>query len=167
VADINFNLTQDLLHELFDYRDGKLFWKKVTSTRSDVIGKEVGCINSQGYKTTKIGGKNHLVHRLIYAMFYSDVPKCLDHIDGNRSNNKIENLRKATFSENMFNAKSYKTNKTGVKGVNFNKECQKFSARCAIKGKSHWLGLYKTLEEAEKVVKDFRTKHHGDFANHG
>jgi len=167
MADNNFNLTKDLLHDLFDYRDGKLFWKNTTRHRTDLIGKEVGCINGDGYKTTKIFGKQYQVHRLIYAMFHGNLPKCLDHIDGDRSNNKIENLRKATFSENSHNTKIYKSNKTGIKGINFNKQYQKFSVRCSVNGKSYWLGLFTDLQEAEKVVKEFRSKNHGEFANHG
>jgi hypothetical protein len=167
MAEIDFSLSQDLLHELFEYRDGKLFWKKVTSHRVDVIGKEVGCVNSYGYRVTKLHGKNYFVHRLIYAMFHGEVPSVLDHIDGNTANNQIENLRPATMLQNSYNQKNYKNNTTGVKGVNFNKQCGKFSARCQVNKKQNWLGFFPTLELAEEAVKAFRTEHHGEFANHG
>lgn len=167
MVELNSNLSQDLLHELFEYREGKLFWKKVTSSRSDVIGKEVGCTNALGYRITKIGKKNYLVHRLIYAMFYGQFPNVLDHIDGNPLNNKIENLRPATMLQNSYNQKRYKNNKTGVKGVNFNKQCGKYSARCQVNKKQNWLGFFPSLELAEQAVKAFRAKHHGEFANHG
>ena len=167
MAESDFSLSQDLLHELFEYRDGKLFWKKVTSHRVDVIGKEVGCVSSYGYRVTKLHGKNYFVHRLIYAMFHGEVPSVLDHVDGNTLNNQIENLRPATMLQNSYNQKNYKNNTTGVKGVNFNKQCGKFSARCQVNKKQNWLGFFPTLELAEKAVKAFRTEHHGEFANHG
>jgi hypothetical protein len=167
MADSNFSLSRDLLHELFEYREGKLFWKKVNSSRTDVIGKEVGCLNSNGYRVTKLHGKNYFVHRLIYAMFHGQTPSILDHIDGNTINNKIENLRPATSLQNSYNVKNYKSNKTGVKGVNFNKQCGKFSARCQVNKKQNWLGFFPTLELAEQAVKAFRAEHHGEFANHG
>ena len=167
MAKSNFNLSQDLLHELFEYRDGKLFWKTTHTTRTDIIGKEVGFITINGYRATSIHKKQYLIHRLIYAMFYGYVPKILDHIDGNPLNNKIENLRSATSIQNAYNQKNHKNNKTGVKGVNFNKLCGKFSARCQVNKKQNWLGLFPTLELAEQAVKAFRAEHHGEFANHG
>lgn len=167
MTDKDSNLQQNSLHEFFEYRDGKLFRKKIFSTRNDLLGKEVGYITSSGYKATKIQGTNYLVHRLIYIMFYGKCPETLDHADGNRLNNKIENLRPATSSQNGYNKKNYSSNKTGVKGVNFNKQCGKFSARCQVNKKQNWLGLFPSLQLAEEAVKQFRAKHHGDYANHG
>jgi hypothetical protein len=156
-----------LLHELFEYRDGCLFWKSTKSTRNDIIGKKVGCLNTGGYFTTRINGKNFLVHRIIYQMFNGVVPNTLDHIDGNSQNNKIENLRPATVLQNAYNRKNYVTNKTGVKGVNFNRQSCKYSARCQVNKKQNWLGFFETLEQASTAVQDFRKKHHGEYANHG
>ena len=161
-----FNLSQDLLHEIFKYRDGKLFWKK-TPIRSDVIGKETSCISQTGYKTVKIGKKQYLVHRLIYLMFYGNLPKTIDHIDNDRLNNKIENLRSAIGSENSYNQKKRINNTTGIKGVGFNPKCNKFFARCQVNKKQNWLGFFPNLQLAENAVKAFRAQHHGEFANHG
>ena len=160
-------LDSKLLHEMFEYRDGNLFWKIPSNTRTDIVGKKVGCLTKKGYIVTQIQGKHYLVHRIIYKMFNGIAPNMLDHIDGNPKNNKIENLRPATALQNSYNKKNYISNKTGVKGVNFNKQCNKYSARCQVNKKQNWLGLYETLEQAEIAVKMFRQQHHGEYANHG
>lgn len=160
-------LDSKLLHKLFEYCDGNLFWKIPSNTRTDIVGKKVGCLTKTGYITTQIKGKNYLVHRIIYKMFNDVVPNTLDHIDGNRANNKIENLRTATPLQNSYNKKNYISNKTGIKGVNFNKQCNKYSARCQVNKKQNWLGLFETLDQAEIAVKIFRQQHHGEYANHG
>jgi hypothetical protein len=156
-----------LLHELFEYRDGVLFWKSTRSTRKDIIGKKVGSPNSGGYLITKINGQQFLVHRIIYQMFNGEMPNTLDHIDGNRINNKIENLRPATLLQNAYNKKNYLNNKTGIKGVSFNRQCGKYFARCQVNKKQNWLGFFETSEQAENAVQKFRKQHHGEFANHG
>lgn len=174
MAESDFSLSQDLLHELFEYRDGMLFWKTTTSTKVDRIEQQAGFLTLKGYRALSIGKnatksvkKQYLVHRLIYMMFYGEMPEILDHIDGNKLNNKIENLRPANALQNSYNKKNYRNNKTGIKGVNFNKQCGKFFARCQVNKKQNWLGFFPNLELAEQAVKAFRAKHHGEFANHG
>ena len=83
------DITQDLVKKLFDYKDGHLYWK-VRKSNSVKIGDKVGSINSDGYVLTNISGIRCKVHRLIWIFHYGDIKNLLmDHIDGNRSNNKI------------------------------------------------------------------------------
>jgi hypothetical protein len=97
-------LTQEKVKELFEYRDGALFLKNRTT---DSIGRSVKHLNgkiagtpdSSGYLQTKINGKLHLNHRLIFLMFNGYLPSFVDHINGKRSDNRIENLRSATISQ--------------------------------------------------------------------
>ena len=120
--------TQKLLHQLFEYKGGKLYWK-VDAAYNVKIGDVAGTTDSKGYKTTKINGKIYKVHRLIFLMHYGYLPKFVDHKDKNPSNNKIENLRDATHSENQLNSKIPKNNTSGIKGVSWNSLVKKWAVR--------------------------------------
>ena len=106
-------------------------------------------------------------HRIIYMMVHGHMPKIIDHIDGDPSNNKIENLRGATHSQNMRNSKKPINNSSGFKGIYFSSRTKKWIAQCWIDNKKHYLGSFSDIHDAANAVIDFRKKHHGDFANHG
>jgi 23S rRNA G2069 N7-methylase RlmK/C1962 C5-methylase RlmI len=91
----------------------------------------------------------------------------IDHIDGNKTNNKIENLRLANNSQNLLNGKKPKNNKSGVKGVCFDKANNKWLAYGRLDGKTKFLGRFIDKSEAEKIVRQFRIDNHGQFMNHG
>jgi hypothetical protein len=164
MADANFTLTKDLLHELFEYKNGDLYWKVKRSTNVKP-GDKAGTINSGGYIHTHINNKPYKNHRLIFMMFYGYMPPMIDHIDGNKSNNKIENLRGATHLQNMWNQKVSKKSTSGIKGVYWHKIKQKWQASCGKDSKLVHLGYFDKKEDAEKMVKEFREKNHGEFAN--
>lgn len=155
-------ITQELVKELFDYRDGELYWNKANHKTNTTTA--VGSINSTGRKSVWVLKKNTLVHRIVFLYHHGYLPEFLDHIDGNPLNNKIENLRPATRAENNRNAKVRKDNQTGVKGVYPHQSG--FVAHTRINGKLTYLGLFKTIEEAANVVKQARELHHKEFARH-
>jgi hypothetical protein len=157
-------IAQDLLKELFDYREGKLFWK--ISKKRIKVGDETGTINSTGYKCTTVNQKTYLTHRLIFLYHYGYLPEMIDHIDGNPLNNNIENLREANKYQNQQNAKRRTDNKTGIKGVTVCKHANKYMARVRIDGVRKYLGLFDTLDEAEKVITQTRLKLHKEFTKH-
>jgi hypothetical protein len=95
------------------------------------------------------------------------VPPILDHIDGNRSNNKIENLRAATVSQNLQNSKTYKSNTSGIKGVSWEKDRNKWKVQIMLRGKNKVIRNLEDLELAELVAIEVRNKYHGEYANHG
>ncbi len=101
-------------------------------------------LSMNNIKTTK------KIHRLVAQTFLEnpDNKHCVDHIDGNRLNNKLSNLRYATISENSQNAKLSLRNKSGIKGVIFNKVVNKWHARIMIDGISIHLGLFVNEEDA-------------------
>ena len=167
MAKNNFNLTKDLLHEVFTYSDGKLFWKVNSGNRKNLINKEAGCFNKDGYVVICLKQKSYMAHKLIYAMFYGVTDVMIDHIDGNRCNNRIENLRQATYSQNLFNTKIYKNNKIGVKGISYVPKISKYVARCQTNGRSKYLGAFDSLNEAQEILKKYRLQSHGEYANHG
>ena len=161
----NKSLTQDYLKELFEYFNGDIYWKL---SRSNVIkvGKKAGYLNPNMYLSTSIDGKLYLNHRLIFLMHHGYLPKYIDHIDGNPSNNKIENLREVTNSQNCQNSKKRINNLSGTKGVHWHKKNKKWRVQIKVNGKIKSCGLYVDLELAELVASEARNKYHGEYARH-
>lgn len=159
-------LSQELLHELFEYRGGELYWK-ISPSEKIKIGSVVGAVNSHGYKVTKVNYKGYRVHRLIFLYHYGYMPKFVDHIDCNKLNNRIENLRDVTQSQNLLNRKIFKCSKSGVKGVYWHKGKKRWTAGCSKDGQWYNLGTHNTKDEAIKAVREFREQNHGEYVNHG
>jgi len=158
-------ISKEFLHQLFEYKDGVLYWKIKWSDKV-VVGNPVGHIKN-GYLGTKINKIDYRNHRLIFMMHHGYMPKIIDHIDGNPLNNKIENLREATSSQNGYNKKISKANTSGKKGVCWKKDKSKYKVELTINSKPTFLGYYKDYELACLVADEARNKYHGEFANHG
>src|SRR5690606_41596588 len=94
-------------------------------------------------------------------------PDCVDHIDGDRSNNRLSNLRHASRSENNWNIKLDPRSTTGVKGVYFSKKDGSYMARISVSGKRVYIGSYKDIESAKIAIEKARGYMHGEYANHG
>ena len=138
----------DLLHERYYYKDGALFYKHNINSRGKKNTK-VGCIFNTGYIMTKVNCKLYSLHRLIFAMHNGYFPLLVDHIDRNKLNNKIENLREATKSENNINAGLRKINTSGYKGVHY--QNKKWVARVKRNNKEYYIGYFNTPEEAHQA----------------
>lgn len=160
------SITQELVKDLFDYKEGQLYWKKTTSNRS-IAGNLAGYLSKRGYWRVSIDYKHYYTHRIIFLMFHGHLPKLLDHIDSNPLNNKIENLRAATSAENVRNSKLRKTNTSGIKGVSWDKQHKKWSVAIMVSGKNYRIGRFKDLELAQLAIAEARNKYHQEFANHG
>jgi hypothetical protein len=95
--------------------------------------------------------KTFKVHRLVACAFIDnpDDKQCVDHIDNNRTNNHLTNLRFASYSENQHNRKLSSNNTSNVKGVSFNKKVKKWHARIRIDGIQIHIGYYDNLEDAK------------------
>jgi hypothetical protein len=157
-------ITQQFLNEIFEYRDGHLFWK-VDRRGNKLIGKQASRLKkSNGYYEVTINKKKHYAHRIIFMMFHGYWPEQIDHIDGNRSNNLFSNLREATNAQNNRNTKLRVNNTTGFKGIYFHKQNKNFVARITVDYKEIHLGCYKTAEEAHEAYKKAASELHGDFA---
>lgn len=157
-------ITQQFLHELFEYREGHLFWK-VDRRGNKLIGKQASRLKkSNGYQEVTINKKKYYAHRLIFMMFHGYWPVQIDHIDNNRSNNLLSNLREANNAQNNRNTKLRCTNKSGYKGVYLHKQNKNFVARITVNYKEIHLGCFKTIEEAHEAYKKAASELHGDFA---
>ena len=140
-------ITQEKVRELFEYRDGNLIRKITTSSRAQV-GDIAGCIGCRGYKTTGIGGKAYLIHRIIWLWHHGYIPENdIDHIDCNKLNNHIENLREGSHRCNMRNRKQQKSF-SGIKGIYQDKTKNKWTASIMINRKRIHFGCHHDLLEA-------------------
>ena len=128
-------------------------------------------INLYGYYCVNIckngNFKQYKVHRLVINAFIPNIEKkrCIDHIDSNRLNNTISNLRWASYQENNRNSSLSSKNTSGVKGVCWNKDKKKRRAQIRLNNKSIHLGYFHTLEQAKIARQNKATELFGEFLN--
>ena len=155
-------LTQELVRKIFEYReDGRLIHKMARPNAK--VGGEAGTVGNRGYRQTKVLGKLYLSHRIIFLYHHGYLPKRLDHINGVRTDNRIENLRECTNAQNQANSKGSAA--SGYKGVY--KARRRWKATIRVNYKSIYLGLYANIETAAQVAAAAREHYFGAFANHG
>ena len=150
-------ITQSRLKELFTYTpDGKFIRNK--------NGKEVICSQTQQHKYLRIfiDGKAHMLHRMIFLYHHGYLPKITDHIDGNRYNNTIENLREVNQSQNCLNRSHMKHSKSPFKNVylqkNHNRSDWKrnWVVALTVNGKRKYFGSFEDLDLADLVAQEAR-----------
>ena len=152
------NLDQNALKTVFDYKDGVLYWQKT--------GKKAGTLHHTGYTQISVNRKLYNAHRLIFMLHHGWLPEVIDHIDGNRANNKIDNLRPASWSQNLQNMKLRPTNKSGCKNVSWSKEKCKWVVQLNVNKQRRFVGFFDDLEFADLVATEARSKYHSAFARH-
>lgn len=168
----------DILKSLFslDLKTGELTWR--SRPRSDFAsqrafstwnarfaGKIAGSADDLGYIRISISvdGKrdNYLAHRIVYKLVFGDEPETIDHVNLNPSDNRPENLRGASFSENGCNRNGHSDAKVPVKGIDMH--AGKFRCRIRKNGRQIHLGLFNTIEEARRAYNDAAAEMHGEF----
>jgi hypothetical protein len=152
-------ITQARLKELFDCVDGHLIFKK-----TGLIKKETPINKNHRYARTYLDGKVYAIHRLVYLFHKGELPKIIDHIDNDRANNKIENLREATQQQNCLNRARHSNNTSGCKNVHWDKAVQKWAVAMSINRIRKTFGYFEDLEFASLVAEEARRKFHGEFA---
>lgn len=162
-------ITQAYLKSLFDYQDGQLIWK-VTNSNRIRIGQIAGTLNKDGYIHIIIDGIVYKAHRLIWLYHYGKWPeKLIDHVNRNKSDNRIENLREVSQQENQRHTKIQSNNTSGHCGVSWNKPLGKWRAQIMTNNKQIHLGLFNNIEDAVKARKEAEKEHnfsiyHGNTA---
>jgi len=157
-------ITQEIVKEFFYYKEGSLYTAK--SRQGVWKDLKAGSLRHNGYYYVRFQNKMYLEHRLIFLYHHGYLPKVIDHTDGSKTNNKIENLREATQAQNCWNMKKPNTNTTGVKGVWFDKERNKWYAEFKTEGKKNYVGRFDTLEEATERLHEARELAQKEFARH-
>ena len=176
------DLSLEYLKECIDYNPetGIAVWKErplhhfkntsnMISTNSQTAGKEINTLNSHGYYRFTIDYSTYLLHRVIWKLMTgNDSDKFIDHIDGDKTNNKWDNLREATPRQNVQNIGKKSHNTTGFKGV---QKGPKDGTWIAVirnnDGKGINLGTFPTPEDAHKAYCEAAVAYHGEFANFG
>jgi len=156
-------ITQRQVKNILHYQpdSGVFTWKMVCGRRAP-IGGVAGCIGTQGYRIIGIQGTRYKAASLAWLYIYGEWPEyCIDHINGNKADDRLSNLRKASRSENLFNRGVFSNSLSGIKGVGLFRG--KWKACCYSNGKRKWLGFFPSKEEAVKAYRDYAEKEHGIF----
>lgn len=154
----------------YDLETGRLFWnERMNATpgwNTRFSGKETAlCAGSDGYKQLNILCKTYRAHHISWVIFYGEWPeRFIDHIDGDKTNNAIGNLRLATSAQNNQNSSRRKTSISGLKGVSWNKARQKWVAQISHNKQAKQLGYFEDKNEAYKAYCRAARDLHGDFA---
>lgn len=142
----------------YDPDTGVILW--IAKGRGMIKKKAAGTKLHSGYLGICIGPKRWQAHRIAWALHYGCWPKDqIDHINGVKTDNRIANLREATNSQNGKNLGLSKANKSGVKGVCFDKQTNKWRALIKVDFKSKCLGRFQTIEEAAQARKQAEAKY--------
>ena len=161
------SITQRELKEILDYdQDTGIFTRKKKTAPCVITGRVTGCKSkTTGYLRVTIKNNQFLLHRLAWLYIYGELPdNQIDHINHNRQDNRIINLRLATHTINGRNRGMHSKNSSGYTGVY--KSGKSWCARIYIDGKFTTIGTYKDIKLAAKARKDAE-KENGYHKNHG
>ena len=160
------------LKEHFDYNPdtGIIIWKKKTSIKARIkIGQEAGYekvkTKTLVYRQIGFNQTQYKTHRLAYYMYHGIDPRNndIDHEDRNGLNNKINNLRLATRSDNSKNRSMAENNTSGATGVTWDKKRGRWRAQIKLNGKCKFLGHYINIQDAIQARKEAEKKYFGKF----
>lgn len=144
----------------YNPQSGVLTWVKGCQS-----GKEAGCVTKKGYRVVTLNYIQYMAHVIAWILHYGEVrPQMLDHINGVKDDNRIDNLRLSDDVTNQQNRGKPKNNTSGYKGVCWCVQTQKWQAIIKADGKRLHLGRYLTKEQAYQAYCNAAFKFHGDFA---
>jgi hypothetical protein len=152
----------------YDAHIGKFFWL-VDRPRRTKAGDEAGHLNKRGYVEIRYNHTTYRAHRVAWYLHYKeDAAKSgIDHINGERSDNRIENLRLATPGENAKNMRKREGTTSKYKGASWHKATGKWQAQIKVDGSNIYLGYFDNDWDAHLAYCKAAAEHHGDFANFG
>ena len=165
-------MSTEYLRSILDYDQatGIFRWKErpdfPSNRNSALTGTIAGYIDKAGYRIIRINRRAFKAHRLAWQIVYGQDPKGnIDHRNRRKGDNRIINLRLATFSENGFNRNASRNNSSGFKGVCFMKRKGLWQAKIGVRGKRIYLGEHATAELAHAAYREAADRLHGEFAN--
>lgn len=149
-----------LLAEYLEYREGTLYWIK-KPCRNIAVNTKAGNLRPDGYLALRFKGKLYLNHRVIWFLLKGVVPEVIDHIDGDKTNNRIENLRNVTQSQNRANQHKVVA-QSGYKGVHWANGT--WAARIKVNGVQTVIGYSKCPKECAKLYDNKAKSLFGEYA---
>lgn len=171
--------SQDVLQELLSYdaETGHLFWRErnrrwFPNDRSHKVwnsrfaGKRAFTAAFTGYPCGQLLSCFHFAHRVIWKLVHGEEPDTIDHINGDRSDNRLSNIRSVSHRQNMQNVPRKSNNTTGVVGVSIRGDTGRYTARIRVGERYLSLGCFDTLEEAAAARRAASEKY-GFHPNHG
>jgi hypothetical protein len=156
-------MNQKICRDLFDYQDGALYWRFDRGSNAKA-GARAGRLLKTGYRSIHVSGRRYQEHRLIFLWCHGVIPEQIDHINQNKSDNRIENLRRCTHSTNQVNTAARKS-KSGIRGVRFVDKTGRWAARIYKDGKEIRVGTFPTMEEASAAYREKMRELFQDFAS--
>lgn len=158
------SLTLERLKELLSYDPETGVFIRRTAKKGNPAGSIAGSKGEGIYIIVKVDNVPHLAHRLAWFYVNGEFPATdLDHRDGNKRNNQIENLRLTDRAQNTWNRGKQIRNISGYRGVYWNKADKCWRAKTVVRGKSYLVGSFKCRHEAGAACDAFRKQMHGDF----
>lgn len=160
-------MNKDYLNRVFKYSpsddDSRPLVRAVTTNARAKKGDRPGYMDPRGYVTVYVDGRKEYMHRVVYCFFNDLGFDEIDHIDRNKRNNLIENLRDSDRFENGVNLPIRSNNTSGCSGVHFSKKYKKWQVRVRVKGKRLYFGSFDKFEDAVKVRNETVDKYHKGF----
>lgn len=169
-------VTAEYVRSRLDYNPetGEFTWRAKPGSghyarafNTQYAGTTAGTRSWNGYIRIALPGASYSAHRLAWLHFYGEWPPedmRIDHIDRNRVNNRISNLRLATNSQNRMNSGLFANNTSGFKGVQFDRSFGKFVARLRVDGRDRYVGCFDRAEDAAQAYRSAAIDAFGDFA---
>ena len=164
-------ISAERLSRLFrlDHVTGHLYWVCPNKHHKEKVGTEAGFCrkqhNNKNYWIVKVDGHAYRRSQLVFCMTNSKWPDpCVDHINGNSLDDRPENLRAVTITQNAWNHKGRKKSSNLPMGVRAHKGTTKFQARISFNKKQINLGFYSTVKQAHRAYLNARQKFFGEYA---
>lgn len=157
----------NILDDIFEYDCGALKWKARRYSNA-MAGHNAGTVRPDGYLQVSLFGKTQLVHRVIWEMHNGPIPDGMeiDHINHDRLDNRIENLRIVSRQENSVNLSKRIDNTSGIVGVSWSKRMGKWRARISVNKKEISLGFFSDINDAGRARKNAEI-YYNFHENHG
>ena len=163
---MNVEITRSLLDERFIFNlETGVVTNRVSTVQKAQAGKEAGCLNQRGYRQIGINAQLYYTARLIWFYAHGCWPDCIDHINHERTDNRLCNLRSVTKAENHKNLSKRSDNTSGISGVGWNKKSSKWRAYIMIDGKQIHLGYFNNMADAITARTAAKIEH-GYHSNH-
>lgn len=159
------NITKYDILKLFYIKNDSLYYR-IKPSKNVSKDKKAGT-KTRGYIKVQINGKQYHEHRIIYFLYYGNWPQAIDHVNQIKHDNRIENLRACTITQNTWNSKKSIKNTSGIKGVCWDKTTNKWKVQIWKNGIKYHIGVYSKIEDAKTAIEEVRLKMHGEFCHHG